>query len=97
MTKFIKPLRSGQITIPVEFREVLGINSDSLLQITVEAQELRIKPVQIAKKVSGSAWLKELYDYFADVRKEGKNKHYTKRKINAAIDKAVAAVRKEHD
>lgn len=45
---------------------------------------------------SGSPWLKDLYDYFGPVRKEAERKGYSEDEINAAIDRAVAAVRAEH-
>lgn len=94
MTKIVKSLRSGQLTIPVDFREKLGINGDTLLKITLMDGELRIKPVKAVESKVGSPWIKELYDYFAPVRKElGK---YSEKEINDAIDKAVKAVRKKH-
>lgn len=94
--KIVKPLRSGQITIPSAFREKLGMNADTLLQISLISGELRIKPVHPTKTVAGSPWLKDLYDYFAPVREEIKKKGYTEREVNDAIDAAVKAVRKKH-
>ncbi len=94
MTKIIRQLRSGQITIPSEFRKQLGIDEQSYLQITLAQGELRIKPVEVKPQSKGSAWLKELYDYFEPVREEAKN--YTESEINAAIDDAVRAVRKKN-
>lgn len=96
MTKFIKPLRGGQITIPIAFRQKLGIGADSLLQVHIAGDELRIKPVKTTTTVGGSPWVKELYDYFAPVRKEIKEKGYTETEVNEAIDAAVKAVRKNH-
>jgi len=94
MVKIVKPLRSGQITIPVDFREKLGIGTDTLLQIKLIEGELRIRPVQISDKPKGSPWLKELYDYFAPARKEAAK--YTEEEINADIDRAVKEVRQKH-
>lgn len=98
MTKIIKPLRGGQITIPAEFREKLGIDTDTLLQISLMEGELRMKPVKIVdvKNIKGSHWLKELYDYFAPVRQEIAEGGYTGKEVNDAIDVAVKAVRKKH-
>ena len=98
MTKIVRSLRSGQITIPADFREKLGIDQDTLLQINLMEGELRIKPVRVSEKIqeAGSPWLKELYDYFAPVRAEIKRKGYTEQEINSAIDSAVAAVRAKH-
>lgn len=96
MTKIIKSLRSGQLTIPADFREKMGINEDTLLRISLMKGELRIKPVQVSDKTQseGSPWLKEAYDAFADVRK--KMEKYSEEEINEAIDQAVKAVRKSH-
>lgn len=95
MTKLVKSLRNGQVTIPADFREKLGIEADTLLQISIMHGELRIKPVQVSDKNQvGSPWLKEAYEAFADVRKELEK--YSEEEINEAIDKAVKAVRKSH-
>lgn len=94
MTKIIHTLRSGQITIPAEFRKRLGIKEETPLKINLEKGELRISPFGIAETIAGSPWLKYLYDFFAPVRKEAKK--YSSRKIDEAIKKAVSAVRKKH-
>ena len=96
MVKIVKPLRSGQITIPAAYREKLGIGTDTLLQVSLMGNELRIKPVQVSEKAEGSPWLKELYDYFAPVREEIKKAGYSEKEINEHIDQAVKAVRKKH-
>lgn len=97
MAKIIRPLRSGQITIPADFREELHIDADTLLQISLIQGELRIKPVKAVDTVGGSAWMKDLYKVFAPVRKEAKDKSYTKERIDIAIDRAVKGVRTKHD
>ncbi len=90
--KLVRPLRSGQITIPIEFRRQLGIDEESVLQVRVTEGELRIRPVTVA--TSGSSWLRDLYDYFAPVRGEATAKGLSETEIDAAIDAAVAAVRR---
>jgi hypothetical protein len=45
---------------------------------------------------TGSAWLKDLYDYFAPVRTEAERKGYSEEENDATIDGAVAAVRAAH-
>ena len=98
MTIVIKSLRSGQITIPADFREKLGIDSATLLQISLMQGELRIKPVKISSEDSrGSLWLKELYDYFEPVRKQIEKTGASEEEINREIDLAVKEVRKQHD
>ena len=94
MTKIVKSLRSGQITIPAAFREKLGIDADTLLQIRLTEGELRIKPVKAVDTARGFPWLKELYDYFAPARKEAAK--YTEEEINADIDRAIKEVRQKH-
>jgi bifunctional DNA-binding transcriptional regulator/antitoxin component of YhaV-PrlF toxin-antitoxin module len=96
ITRTVRALRGGQITIPAEFRKRLGVTEDTLLQMTLEAGELRVKPVRLAEPGQGSAWLKELYDYFAPVRAEAEEKGYTEQEINADIDEAVREVRAGH-
>ena len=94
MTKVVRSLRNGQITIPAEFRKELGIESDTLLQLTLGPGELRITPLQTRGPTLGSGWLKELYEQFAPVRAEATA--YSEDEINAAIDEAVKAVRATH-
>lgn len=95
-TRIVRPLRSGQITIPAEFRERLGIRPDSLLQVTLLEGELRIKPIRTAQTAAGSPWLRELYDLFAPVRQEAEERGYSEKEINAVIDEAIKEVRQSH-
>ncbi len=96
MTRMVRPLRSGQITIPAEFRKELGITEESLLQLTLEGGELRLKPVQVTETAAGSPWLRELYEYFTPVREEIAAAGYTEEEVNADIDAALAEVRAKH-
>lgn len=93
MTRIVRQLRGGQITIPADYRRRLGITDDSLLQMSAEAGELRIKPVRVTDQ-AGSDWMNDLYDLFAPVRSQA-TKH-SEEDVNTAIDKAVQAVRKAH-
>ena len=93
LTKVVRPLRGGQITIPAEFRAKLDISERTLLQITLAGQELRIRPVQVTDAPAGSDWARELYDLFAPVRKEAAR--HSEKEIDADIDRAVAAVRRK--
>jgi AbrB family looped-hinge helix DNA binding protein len=94
--KLVRPLRSGQITIPAEIRKELGIEDDTLLQLSITQGELRIKPVDISQRVEGSAWLQELYKQLAPVREELAEK-YSEEEINSTIDQAVEAVRNKNE
>ena len=96
LTRTVRSLRNGQITIPVEFRRELGITDDSLLQLTIEGEELRLRKVRSTPESAGSPWLAELYQRFAPVRQEAIDQGYTEEEINAAIDEALAAVRQHH-
>lgn len=96
MVKIVKPLRSGQVTIPIDFRQRLGITPDSLLQVSLLDGEIRIKPVKATAIAAGSSWFRELYDYFTSVRKDA-SRRYNEKEINITIDQAVQAVRKRHD
>lgn len=94
MIQLVKPLRSGQITIPASLRRKLGFDNNTYLQIRIVEGELRIKPVKIAEKAGESAWFKSLYDQFSEVRKEAQSS--TEKEIDQTIDEAVKAVRKSH-
>ena len=89
-TKIVRQLRGGQITIPAEFRKRLGITQDSLLQMTLAGDELRLRPSPLAQTVKGSAWFAELYETFAPVREEAAQ--YSDEEVNATIEEAVDAV-----
>ena len=96
MTRTIRAIRSGQITIPADFRRELGITDDTLLQMSVEGEGLRIVKLRTAPDTAGSPWLAELYERFAPVRAEAIAAEYSEEEINAAIDQAVAGVRAKH-
>jgi bifunctional DNA-binding transcriptional regulator/antitoxin component of YhaV-PrlF toxin-antitoxin module len=93
MMKMVRPLRSGQITIPAEFRSKLDIDEHSLLQVVLVGQELRIRAVKVAGTPGSAHWTRELYDLFAPVRKEAGKR--SEKEIDADIVKAVAAVRRK--
>ena len=91
--KIVRPLRGGQVTIPVEFRRELGIGPDTMLEVSLMDGELRMRPMPLGRTVAGSPWLKELYDLFAPVRDEAKG--HDSKEIDAAIDSAMKAVRRK--
>ena len=91
-TKIVRGLRRGQITIPAEFREKLGLSEDSLLAITLRGNSLEITPVRVAAG-PGSPWLKELYDLFAPVREQLSK--YSEDGINEMIEGAVKEAREK--
>ena len=91
MKRVVKQLRHGQITIPKDLREALGIDADDLLSIDLVDGKLEIEPVRVAPKGKGSPWARDLYEMFAPVREslEGRSED----EINQAIDEAVEEVR----
>lgn len=92
-TRIVRPLRGGQITIPVEFRKRLGITESTMLQVRLDDGELRIKPVQLTETSDGSPWLQELYAYFAPVRQEIIERNISEDEVNADIDAAIQEAR----
>jgi len=88
MRRLVKPLRHGQITIPKEFRDALGLTEDDLLSVTLEDGKLEIEPVRFQPNPN---WARELYEAFAPVRESLKG--VPEDEINQAIDEAVKEVR----
>jgi len=91
MRKLVKQLRHGQITIPKEFREALGLDKDDLLSIAISDGKLEIEPVKVTPKEKGSPWARELYKMFAPVRASLES--YAEQEVNQAIDETVREVR----
>jgi len=44
--KVVKALAKGQITIPSEFREALGINAETLLTVSLVGDHLEVSPMR---------------------------------------------------
>jgi AbrB family looped-hinge helix DNA binding protein len=91
MRKIVRQLRHGQITIPKELREALGLQDEDLLAITLSKGKLELEPVRVAPKSGGSPWAKELYEQFASVRKSLRGG--AEEEINEAIDEAARGAR----
>ena len=86
-TQLVRPLRNGQITIPVEFRRALHLTDQTLLRMTLVGDELHLRPVQMEGVEPGSNWLSELYHLFAPVRRH--NANLTEEAINADLDRLL--------
>ncbi len=91
--RWVRPLRSGQITIPAEFRQELEIDEHTLLRVSLVGGELRIRPVKVDDAAKGAPWAKELYELFTEVRREAGR--YSEAEVNRDIDRAVAATRRK--
>ena len=95
MSKIVRSLRGGQVTIPAAFRRELGIGNDTMLRMTLADGELRIKPVEVSEPSKGSPGLRALYEYFAPVREEILARGISQEEVFADIDAAIAEVRAE--
>jgi bifunctional DNA-binding transcriptional regulator/antitoxin component of YhaV-PrlF toxin-antitoxin module len=95
MSKLVRSLRGGQVTIPAAFRRELGIGDDNMLRMTLADGELRIKPVEVSEPSKGSPGLRALYEYFAPVREEILARGISQEEVFADIDAAIAEVRAE--
>ncbi len=94
-SKIVRSLRGGQVTIPADFREELGILENSLLRMTLDKGEIRIVPVQISAESEGSSWLRELYEYYAPARQAILESGISEEELIAEIESTVAEVRAE--
>lgn len=98
--KFIKPFSKGQITLPKDYREYLGIDENSWLRIALENSQILIEPVEketesrtIRPSVDRKTYLKNLLKvkgaWF------GKKEVKEMKKIRAEIEKRL--LRNEKD
>lgn len=92
LTRVVRPLWRGQLTIPAEFRRRLGIADDTLLQLTLQEGKIEITPV-VATPAAEMAWARELYAMFAPVRQEAQE--LEEAEIDTLIDEAVDEVRSQ--
>ena len=89
-TQLVRSLRSGQITLPADFRRALRLDEAMFLQVTLEGNELRIRPYQPDKLETGSEWLRDLYGLFEPIRRQAV---VPEAKLNAVIDLALSTLR----
>ena len=92
LTRIVRPLRRGQLTIPAEFRRRLGIGDDTLLQLTLHEGKIEIIPMT-ATPIAGTAWARELYAMFAPIRE--KAQAMDEAEVDALIDEAIDGVRSQ--
>lgn len=90
--KLVRQLRNGQITIPKEFREELGLSAEDLLEVELRDGNLLLRAVKATPTGEGSQWAVDLFDEFAPVREALKGR--SEEEINAAIDAALREVRR---
>jgi AbrB family looped-hinge helix DNA binding protein len=46
-TRFVKPYAKGQVTIPVEFRQRLGIDENTILRMELKGSRIEITPLRV--------------------------------------------------
>lgn len=69
ITKIVKPLSRGQITIPIEFRKKLGIGSNTILNLVLKGNKIEITPVMVREfneKELNEYTYKEILEFLQD-------------------------------
>jgi bifunctional DNA-binding transcriptional regulator/antitoxin component of YhaV-PrlF toxin-antitoxin module len=46
LTKLVRPLSKGQITLPIEFRRRLKIDAETILSLTLKGGQIEIVPLR---------------------------------------------------
>lgn len=46
-TRLVKPYAKGQVTIPADFREELGIDENTILQMELKGSRIEITPLRV--------------------------------------------------
>lgn len=59
-TRYIKTFSKGQITIPKEIRDSLGLGDEFWIKLSVDQDEIRLQPVKEEKKMSKDEWIKRM-------------------------------------
>jgi len=72
--KHVKPTVRGQITIPQDVRNELGITPNTKLKIYIENNKILVEPVSYLDLL------------FKDIEEEAKTKGYSKEELNREID-----------
>ena len=68
-SEIVKPLPKGQITIPSAFRKQLGIDENSLLDISIKEGDIIVKPLRsIPTKYLRSYTNKEIESFIEEDR-----------------------------
>ncbi len=60
LNTIVKPNNFGQITIPKEFRDSIGLGYDSPIKLTVNDNKIIMEPVKEEKKFNREEWMKSL-------------------------------------
>jgi AbrB family looped-hinge helix DNA binding protein len=82
--RVVKALPKGQVTIPKEFREVLGIDAETLLSISLMEDHLEITPLRPGQELR--RYTEEEIDRFL---KEDKLDEKTARRVRDLLKRGV--------
>lgn len=52
LTRIVRSQAKGQITVPIEFRERLGIEQNMFLQLTLRGSKIEISPVPMGAEAN---------------------------------------------
>jgi|APIni6443716594_1056825.scaffolds.fasta_scaffold204183_1 bifunctional DNA-binding transcriptional regulator/antitoxin component of YhaV-PrlF toxin-antitoxin module len=52
LTRIVRSQAKGQITVPIEFRERLGIDQNTFLRLTLRGSKIELSPVQLGTEGS---------------------------------------------
>ena len=92
LTRMVRPLRRGQLTIPAEFRRRLGIDDHTLLELTLKEDKIVIRPL-VTEPAAELAWARDLYAMFDSVRQEAQEMEEAE--VDALIDEAIVEVQSQ--
>jgi bifunctional DNA-binding transcriptional regulator/antitoxin component of YhaV-PrlF toxin-antitoxin module len=92
LVKVVRPVRRGQVTLPAEFRRRLGIDDDTLLQMTLQEGKIEIVPM-VVTPVTDQIWAQAADARLAPAREVGQA--LDEAEIDALIDQAVDEVRSQ--
>jgi bifunctional DNA-binding transcriptional regulator/antitoxin component of YhaV-PrlF toxin-antitoxin module len=91
----IRSSRNRRITIPREVHHHLGITEQSVLELRVDGDALRIRVAEAGRSGESMRWLRDLYEMFEPARDEATARGHGEHEINDLIDTALSAVRDE--
>lgn len=53
LTRIVRSQAKGQITVPIEFRERLGIDQNTFLRLTLRGSKIEVSPVRLGREAAG--------------------------------------------
>ncbi len=75
---YVKVLRNGQITLPKEYRKVLGIDEGQILEVVLEKSRVVLKPKTLIDMTSAlsATGKKKIKEALEDIKKGRVSKAY---------------------